>query len=122
MLRRLMTKTEWGLQRCADNVSEKREYAFWLRRRWCPMFARRIDTWLAVNPVNSQTTSSNAIHILNRKASEQVKDSAGTSLHKPQYEYDSSGRIDASSAVQHDTAYSATTPCGGNFNCRPALA
>jgi RHS repeat-associated protein len=106
----LMTKTEWDYSGVADDVSEKREYAFGSGA--VGALVRTTDyTWLAVNPINSQDYTSNAIHILNRKASEQVKDSGGNMFAQTQYEYDNYASdqkhapLLPSGAVQHDSAF-----------------
>jgi RHS repeat-associated protein len=112
----LVTKTEWDYGPAADNVNEEREYAYGSGSVGTLM--RTTDnTWLAVNPVNSQDYTSIALHILNRKASEQIKDPSGNIVAQTQFEYDNyaaNGNLTASGAVQHDSAFGLTFTTRGN--------
>jgi YD repeat-containing protein len=102
-----ISKTEWDYSGVADDVSERREYDFGAGA--IGALVRKTDyIWLAVNPVNGQDYTSNSIHILDRKASEQIKDPSGNIYAQTQIEYDNyaaNGNIASSGATQHDTAF-----------------
>lgn len=112
----LISKTEWDYSGTTDNVSEERDYDFGSGAVGS-LLRKKDYTWLAVNPVNSQDYTSNALHILNRKASEQIKDASGNVIAQTQFEYDNyaaNGNISASGAVQHDSTFGITFTTRGN--------
>jgi RHS repeat-associated protein len=111
----LIAKTEWDHSSgVADNISEERDYDFGSGA--VGTLVRKKDyTWLAVNPINGQDYTSNALHILNRKASDQIANSAGSIIAQTQFEYDSfTEGLTASGAVQHDLAFGTSLTTRGN--------
>jgi RHS repeat-associated protein len=115
----LITKTEWDYGTVADNISQKREYAYGVGA--VGPLARRTDyTWLAVNPVNGQDYTSGSIHILNREASQVIRDSGGTIVAQTQYECDNytsdsnHAPLQASGAIQHNSAFGTSYTARGN--------
>jgi RHS repeat-associated protein len=88
-----------------DNVLEKREYD-WGSAAPGVLVRKTDETWLKTNPVNNQDYTSTAIFILDRKASEQIKDAAGNIVAQSQFEHDSfTEGLTASGAVQHDSGF-----------------
>jgi RHS repeat-associated protein len=98
-----------------DNVVEQREFAWGFGSPGA--LVRKSDhTWLKTNSVNGQDYTSTPIHILDRKASEQVKEPAGNIVAQTQYEYDSfTEGLTASGAVQHGSAFGASYVTRGNL-------
>ena len=98
-----------------DNVLERREFDY---GSGAPgVLLRKTDyTWLKTNPINNQDYTSTAIFILDRKASEQVKDAAGNIVAQSQFEYDSfTEGLTASGAVQHDSSFGTGYTTRGNL-------
>src|SRR6267378_4011414 len=129
----LVSKTEWDYDTITlansttvpiDNVLERRDFDFAVNGPGA--LIRKADyAWLKTNPVNGQDYTSTAIHILNRKASEQIKDANGNILAQTQYEYDNYASdqkhagLQASGAVQHDSAFTTTYTARGNLTATP---
>ncbi|HEY2460730.1 MAG TPA: hypothetical protein VGI16_07980, partial [Candidatus Acidoferrum sp.] len=98
-----------------DNIVSESQYAYGAGSPGA-LLRQTVNTWLKLNPINSQDYTSNAIHILNRPATSQIKDSAGNIRAQTQYEYDSyTAGLTASGAVQHDSTYSLTYKTRGNL-------
>ncbi len=105
-----VTKVEWDYGLNA-NVIEQREFGFGAGTPPATPIRKTTYTWLAVNSVNGQDYTSSSIHILDRKATEIVKDGAGNIVAQSQFEYDkydssaNHAPLQASGAVQHESAY-----------------
>jgi RHS repeat-associated protein len=89
-----------------SNVTAKREYG--QVNGTLTLLRQTATSYLHVNSFNNQDYHSLAVHILDRKASEVVKDGSGTILSQTTFEYDNySTPMQASGATQHDSAYAA---------------
>lgn len=116
----LVTKTEWdydtvnGYSYPIDNVIAKREYDYGSGSPPTSPLRQTIATYLKTNSVNGQDYTTTAIHILDRKLTENIQDGAGSNVAKTQYEYDNYGSIAASGAVQHDSTFNTSYTTRGN--------
>jgi RHS repeat-associated protein len=119
----LVTKVESDYDTYAsqpiDNVIEQREFAYGSGAPGA--LIRKTDfTYLKVNAVNGADYTTTAIHILNRKASEQVYDGASNLIAQSQFEYDrydtsaNHATLQSSGAVQHDSTFSTSYTTRGN--------
>jgi len=114
-----VSKVEWDYDTFAgqpiDNVTEQREYDYGTGAPGS-LVRKRDYNWLKTNPINSQDYTATSIYILDRKASEQVKDAAGNIIAQSQFEYDSfTEGLTASGAVQHDASFSTTYTTRGKL-------
>src|SRR6202022_1332226 len=81
-----------------------------------PPIRQTVNTWLKTNPINAVDYTSTAIHILNRKASQNVYDGSSNLAAQTTYEYDNyTSNLSASGAVQHDSTFSASYTTRGNL-------
>jgi RHS repeat-associated protein len=116
----LITKTEWDYSGTADDVSEERDYDFGSGAVGA-LIRKKDYTWLATNSVNNQNYTSTSIYILNRKSTEKISDANGNLFAQTQYEYDNYASdskhapLQASGAVQHDSAFSTSSTIRGNL-------
>ncbi|MGH9555284.1 MAG: hypothetical protein ACRD2Y_05625, partial [Terriglobales bacterium] len=102
------------VSRLINNVTERRAFAYGTGAPG-PLLRKKRTNWLKVNPVNSVNYGSNSIHILDRRASEEVYSSAGTLVEQTQFEFDSyTEGLTSTSAVQHSTSYGTSYFYRGN--------
>ena len=102
-----------------DNPTEERDFD-WGSGGPGTLMRKTDYTWLKTNAVNGQDYTTTAIHILNRKLTEQIKDINSTIFAQTQYEYDNyasdqkHAALQSSGAVQHDAAFSTSYTTRGN--------
>jgi RHS repeat-associated protein len=98
-------RTQWDRQ--GNLYTAKREYG--QVNGVLTLLRNTTIDYLHVNPINNQDYYSNAIHILDRKTNEVVKDGSGTILSQTTYEYDNyTTAMSGSGATQQDSAYLAS--------------
>lgn len=97
-----------------DNAIASREYDYGSGSAPTTPLRQTTRTFLHTNSVNGIDYTTNSIHILDRKLTENVEDGSGTPFSKTQYEYDNYGVISSSGAVQRDAAFGTSYKTRGN--------